>query len=261
MYDVLFIDDHFNEIEETFFELKKRHIRCFYSDGENLPKNEKEKTLFKNVKYICLDYFLENRGINESSKKNAVSTLANVVESYFAKLNNEVTIIINSAQIEAFKPSLKDFKSYLVGDPQIILEDKIEKFSILHENEKTFNEILTSSIHFNLRNLVIRESITIENLIWDKIKGKDKSQSDEKIKFHCKIELFKKNFDDTYTKKLNTLRILRNVLAHENPPKINEKVNHFCKLFDPNLMYDDNTVIATFLYYVNDLYTEIDKCQ
>ena len=67
MYDVLFIDDKFDEIKDTYFRLKKEHIRCYYSAGyeEELP--DEEKFAFTKVRYVCLDFYLENRGINTST--------------------------------------------------------------------------------------------------------------------------------------------------------------------------------------------------
>ena len=95
MYDILFVDDHFEEINDTFRTLQKEHIRCFYSDGlEHLPSNDKEKLPFKNLKYICLDLHLENRGISSFDRKNTTSTLASVVKKITT--NKDVCIIINT---------------------------------------------------------------------------------------------------------------------------------------------------------------------
>jgi DnaJ-class molecular chaperone len=50
MYDILFIDDKFKEIKETFSCLQDKHIRCFYSDGDKyLPQSGHAKELCAGV--------------------------------------------------------------------------------------------------------------------------------------------------------------------------------------------------------------------
>ena len=233
MYDVLFIDDHFEEINDTFCALQKEHIRCFYSDGDKyLPSNDKEKLPFQNLKYICLDLHLENRGISSLENKNAVSTLAAVVRSFTE--NKYVCIIINTSYLEEFKKYRNDFCKYLEFTPEIKEENKIEndgkKFSSLHKKEIK-NKIVKQSHQSVLRNLVIREAIEIENLIWKKVLSSDYfkdlgeverilEQLKIKMSFHKKIQAY--NLVVNKNNKLDELRKTRNQFAHaKKPPEKN----------------------------------------
>ena len=209
MYDVLFIDDRFEEIQDTFLSLKNNHVRCYYSNGDHdsMP-DAKEKLLFKNLKYICLDYFLENRGITEATanNKNAVSTLAGVVKQFTDNFTT-MQIIVNSSHIKDFEKHEQDFKSYLGSETiQVRKEPKdTKKFSTLHEREVQ-QIILDASIIQSLRNIVIREAITIENIIWKKIKDVDKNLPD-----------------------------LLTVLPTKNNPSFSAKINllgHYCNISD-----------------------------
>ncbi len=252
MYDVLFIDDHFEEINDTFCALQKEHIRCFYSDGDKyLPSNDKEKLPFQNLKYICLDLHLENRGISSLENKNAVSTLASVVRSFTE--NKYVCIIINTSYLEEFEKYEDNFCKYLKFAPEIKKENKTQedgkKFSSLH-NKAIKNKIVKQSHQSVLRNLVIREAIEIENLIWSKILLSDAFKDlgeverilekvDIKMNFHQKIQQYTQFVNKKIKKQLDELRKTRNQFAHnENPPEKNlldfleeietlkQKINH-----------------------------------
>ena len=235
MYDVLFIDDNFEEISDTFRALQKDHIRCFYSDGDKyLPSSDKERLPFKNLKYICLDLHFENRGIFSLENKNAVSTLAAVVER-FTK-NKDVCIIINTSYLEEFKKYKDNFYKYLKFEPEIKEENKTQqagkKFSSLHDKEIK-NKIVKQSHQSVLRNLVIREAIEIENLIWSKILSSDAFKDLGKVKkvleqlkikmsFHKKIETYNRIVNESTKKQLEMLKERRNKFAHdENHPEKN----------------------------------------
>ncbi len=240
MYDVLFIDDHFEEINDTFRTLQKEHIRCFYSDGDKyLPSNDKEKLPFKNLKYICLDFYLENRGLSPNHNKNTISTLAGVVKSFTE--NKDVRIIINTSSVKEFTEHRNDFVKYLKFEPEIIIENKEKKdkeqkngkrFSSLHD-KAIKNEIVKRSHQSVLRNLVIREAIEIENLIWSKILLSDAFKDlgeVEKVLEKLKIKMFFNKKIQTYNRivnreaetELEELRDTRNKFAHnETPPEKN----------------------------------------
>ncbi len=231
MYDILFIDDKFEEIKDTFFALQKDHIRCFYSDGENnLPQTDKEKLPFKNLRYICLDLHLENLSISTlKSNKNTVSILASVVKSFIYE--GSPNIIINTSFIEEFDAVKSDFIKYLGFDPQIRTEqknkDNNQKYSILH-NQTIKEDIKQASHQSVLRNLVIREAIEIENLILCVIEKRFveilQNNSEETMKilrkgfhFSHKIALFNM-FNSNLHVELEKLRKLRNKFAHESEP-------------------------------------------
>ena len=233
MYDVLFIDDHFEEISDTFRTLQKEHIRCFYSDGDKyLPSSDKERLPFKNLKYICLDLHLENRGISSLNNNNAVSTLASVVKSFTE--NKDICIIINTSYLEDFKKHEKDFCKYLKFTPEIKKEEKTEKndkkFSSLHDKEIK-EDIVKKSHQSVLRNLVIREAIEIENLIWSKIlssdafKGFNENDISKKLGINNlfkKIQAYNLVVNKEAEEELEELRDTRNQFAHnENPPEGN----------------------------------------
>ncbi len=231
MYDVLFIDDHFEEINDTFRALQKEHIRCFYSDGDKyLPSSDKERLPFKNLKYICLDLHLENRGISSLDNKNAVATLAGIVKSFTE--NKDICIIINTSHLEEFKKYEDDFCKYLKFTPEIKEEEKTEeddkKFSSLHDKEIK-EDIVKQSHQSVLRNLVIREAIEIENLIWSKILLSDAFKDlgeverilekvDIKMNFHQKIKTYNQSVDKNTQKQLKTLKETRNKFAHNKNP-------------------------------------------
>ena len=243
MYDVIFIDDKFEEIEHTFLSLKSEHIRCFYSDGlKNLPKEEKEKRPFKNVRYFCLDFYLENRGIEKGKEKTAASSLAGAVKSFICEnAENMPTIIVNTGFVERFKKIEEEFKTYLGNaNLKIITEKKAEedgkKFSILHQTKTIKNEILKSSLINSLRNLIMRETIEVENLVWDKCCERlDLKNENRKLKkflgreldFSKKIKILcegRKDLDDL-KKKLENLREERNQFAHNKLDKIEVMTN------------------------------------
>lgn len=230
MYDVLFIDDKFEEIKDTFWALQNEHIRCFYSDGEkNLPKNNKEKLPFKNLKFICLDLHLENRGITTlKNDKNIVSTLASVVKSFIDEGSN-ATIIINTSFIEEFDTVKNNFIKYLGFTPDIKTEEKSQKNSTLHKQEIK-KDIKENSHQSILRNLVIREAIEIENLIFEVIKTNFSEITNKDIKkvannfkkgfhFSHKIKLFNM-FNSNLSGELKKLRELRNRFAHDTTPPV-----------------------------------------
>ena len=234
MYDVLFIDDKFEEIKDTFFALQKEHVRCFYSDGDKyMPQTAKKRLPFKNLKYICLDFYLENLGINESSnKKTATSALANAIREFIIQ-NKKITIIVNTAYSEDFENVKNDFIKYLKlkEPPKIIIESKKDngntaKFSILHNKESIKKDICQASHNSTLRNLVIREAINIENKIFKNIRDKfykiannlttKQLEQIKKFDFSAKITLFGLiNNNKELLKKLNELRRLRNEFAHK----------------------------------------------
>lgn len=227
MYDVLFIDDKFEEIKDTFWALQNDHIRCFYSDGEkNLPQNNEAKLPFKNLKYICLDLHLENRSITTlKNNKNTVSILASVVRSFIDEGNT--TIIINTSFIEEFDAVKNDFINYLGFTPDIKTEEKSQKNSTLHEQEIK-KDIKENSHQSILRNLVIREAIEIENLIWSIIEKRfveiirnnpKETIANFKKGFHFshKITLFNM-FNSNLSGELKKLRELRNKFAHNKRP-------------------------------------------
>ncbi len=273
MYDVLFIDDKFEEVQETFLTLKESHIRCFYTDADpekdGIFPLERDKLLFKNVKYICLDLFLANRGIDESHlNKNAVSTLANVVKKF--TINKDYKIIIASAHIEDFKKYEDDFKEY-IGDVEVITEEKDadasgKRFSILHKNEPIFKEILQNSIQNNLRNLIIKEAIEIENSIWEKINNEDCQlkglleylPTRSNPNFGTKIELFNfyfvKDNKNITIENLHTFRNLRNDAAHKDDSgKLIKDVKKFVKLFDEKCIVENEKIIAATLHSIEKL--------
>jgi hypothetical protein len=235
MYDILFIDDKFDEIKDTFTYFQKEHIRCFYSDGENyLPTTKKERLPFKNLKYISLDLHLENRGITNINNKTALSTLSSIIKS-FINNNENITIIANTVDPDVFGE--KDFCRYLEFSPKIEKVKKIEgdrnkNYSSLH-NADIQKEISRYSHKEILRNVVIREAIEVENAIFRKIQqelknivnklSNTKLDKIKKFDFKAKIILHKlATQDDSLETKLDDLRELRNKFAHsDNPPPQN----------------------------------------
>ncbi|AYQ55795.1 hypothetical protein MS2017_0025 [Bathymodiolus thermophilus thioautotrophic gill symbiont] len=232
MYDILFIDDKFEEIKETYSDFQNQHVRCFYSDGENfLPTrgDAKEKLPFKNLKYISLDLHLENLGIiTIKNNKTALSTLASIIESFIDD-GKDITIIANTSFPDEFDENTffryLDFKN----NPTIKKEAKDkDKTSLLHENAV---EITKQAHQEILRNVIIREAIEVENLIYEKIqknfasiasKLNNKSLKDiENSTFQKKIQSYKLAFGGNLDKKLNDVRKLRNKFAHGSPPTKN----------------------------------------
>lgn len=227
MYDVLFIDDKFEEIRDTYSDFQSQHIRCFYSDGEHyLPKNDKERLPFKNLKYISLDLHLENRGITKiKDNKTALSTLVSVIQSFVSDGVN-VTIIANTSFPKDFDEN--NFFKYLNfnTNPKIEKKAKNNKKSSLHTNMQAIAEQTCQEI---LRNVVIRNAIEIENIILEKVKNKfdeiacslsnKKLEKIKKFDFKSKINLFNLTHkDQELINKLNKLRELRNDCAHGNSP-------------------------------------------
>ncbi len=284
MYDVLLIDDKFEEIKETFLKLKKHHIRCFYSDGseENLPKG-KEKYLFHNIQYICLDFFLENRGIDESNINNtSVATLANIVRKFIDKNSPIAKIIIDSAHLDVFKNYENQFRKYLdmehitiikeAKKPIDISSNQEPRFSILHKDQKIINEILKNFIDNNLRSLVIRESIEIENLIWNETKNACDGLEDllgilptkKDPTFETKIKLYGHYFGDkscieSIRCQLDALRKFRNHLAHKAETVINTEVKKFCTKFNNKFSFKSETVIPEVLDCIRQLKDKIHQ--
>ncbi len=233
MYDILFIDDKFEQIKDTFWNFQNEYIRCFYSDGENnLPKNAKERLPFKNLKYISLDLHLENRGITTIKDKNAVSTLASVVKSFIDKDSTNIHIIINTSFKDEFNESKDNFIKYLQFNPTITTEIKNSNNSLLHKAGIKQN-IINASHQPILRNLVIREAIEIENLIWNKLLSSNTFSKHKKVEcilkelnvkitFSNKIDLYNKTVNNKSKSKLKKLRKLRNYFAHKpSPPQEN----------------------------------------
>ncbi len=224
MYDILFIDDKFEEIKESFSCFQEEHIRCFYSDGENhLPKDDKEKLPFKNLKFLSLDYHLENIGINDSTaEKTALSALSSVVNCFISdKQKKSCKIIINTGFESGF--DIEKFISYIGFNIEVLISSKNNSQSKLEE-DKT---IASASVKNTLRNLVIREAIEIENLIYEKVQKNFKiivpnlsvAQLDKikKFDFRAKIQLYKLALNDNdLNTKLDNLRELRNDFAHGN---------------------------------------------
>lgn len=231
MYDILFIDDKFEEIKESFSSFQSKHSRCFYSDGENhLPATNKEKLPFKNLKYISLDLHLENRGITTvKDNKTALSTLASVIQS-FVNDGKDMTIIVNTSYPDDFNEN--DFFKYLDFETNPVIEKnkKNDNNSLLHQNS---DSIIQQAHQEVLRNIVIREAIEIENLIYKKVQEnftrvipKLSSTQLDKIKrfdFRAKIQLYKLlSSNDVLDIELTELRELRNKFAHgTNPPEKN----------------------------------------
>lgn len=227
MYDVLFIDDKFEEIKDTFLAYQKEHIRCFYSDGYiNLPENNKEKLPFKNLKYISLDIHLENRDIKTNVlNKNTASMLSSVVNSFVDKHNTDIHIIINTSFNDEFKEFKEDFIKYLKFKPKLTIRLKTKQSSLLHIRSIT-NDIIDASHKAISRNLVIREAIEIENILVEKISAgfskiaknlsADNLKQIEIFSFNAKINLFTIISNDKDLKNdLNTIRNLRNDFAHK----------------------------------------------
>lgn len=224
MYDILFIDDNFEEIKESFSYFQEKHVRCFYSDGENyLPKNDKEKLPFKNLKFLSLDYHLENIGINNSTpEKIALSALSSVVKCFISeKQKKSCKIIINTGFESGF--DIQKFISYIGFKIEVTIISKDEARSKLEED----GTIYFDSVKNTLRNLVIREAIEIENLIYEKVQENFESiipqltdaqlNRIKKFDFKAKIQLYKLALkDDDLNTKLNDLRKNRNHFAHDN---------------------------------------------
>jgi len=237
MYDILFIDDKFEEIKESFSFFQKKHIRCFYSDGVSpLPKNDKERLPFKNLKYISLDLHLENRGITTiKGNKNALSTLATVIKS-FINDGESVIIIANTSFPGDFDE--KAFFKYLdfQTNPKIEKKAKNSKNSLLHQDS---DNIIQQAHQEILRSVVIREAIEVENLILEKIRERFDITCGfnfnpkltmikiEKFRFSKKIDLLNQVIDNqslqvidnqSLISNLNKLRKKRNDFAHGNNP-------------------------------------------
>ena len=226
MYDILFIDDKFKEIKETFSYLQDKHIRCFYSDGDKyLPQSGRERLPFQNLKYISLDLHLENRGITViKDNKMALSTLSSVIKS-FVNDGKDITIIVNTSFPDEFDESC--FFKYLEfkTNPIIKKEEKSAEVSVLHNNAK---DIVAQAHQEILRNVVIREAIEIENLIYIKVQKNFKSialkllnnQLDKikKFDFRAKIQLYELLNNNEICERLNDLRELRNKFAHGSSP-------------------------------------------
>jgi len=228
MYDILFIDDKFEEIKDSFSYFQKEHIRCFYSDGEShLPKNDKARLPFKNLKYISLDVHLENRGNNSSTpKKTTLSTLASVIKSFVSD-GKGITIIVNTSFPGDFIES--EFFEYLDfnNNPTIEKKEKNNLISLLSGDD------ITQQAHQEiLRNVIIREAIEVENLIYAKVRENfrsitpklscNKLDKIKKFDFKAKIQLYElASNDNALGEKLNKLRELRNKFAHgNNPPEV-----------------------------------------
>ena len=251
MYDILFIDDKFDEIQEIFFKLQRENIRCYFWDADE-KKEPQDKTLFYNLSFICLDFFLENRGIRAGiSEDITYSALARLIEP-FLEINPKIEIIVNTSFLKEFNQSkLKKYlgnsnekignnneksnlKEYLDKNNEIKIsfEEKKEKFS---ELENHYEKIKKTSIPFVFRSLFLEQAIYIENLIYKKIKAyfKSKNQLERKeietllknsqLDFNEKINIFnllsKNNFKDD----LNKLRKNRNTFAHGNNEKLKKK--------------------------------------
>ncbi len=231
MYDILFVDDKFKEIQPTYSDFQSKHIRCFYSDGENyLPDNDEQRLPFKNLKYISLDLHLENRGITQvKGNKTALSTLASIIQS-FVNNGENLTIIANTSFPDDFDET--EFFKYLNFDINPIIEKK-EKYGMASSLHEDANNISENAHQETLRNIIIREAIEIENLIYtktqenfEKIVPKLSSNQLKRIKdfrFSSKIQLYKLALNDdsnNLNTKLNELRDLRNKFAHDdNPPQ------------------------------------------
>lgn len=243
MYDILFIDDNFEEIRESFSCFQEKHIRCFYSDGENhLPKNDKEKLPFKNLKFLSLDYHLENIGINDStSEKTALSALSSVVNCFISKgQKKSCKIIINTGFESGF--DVEEFKKYIGFEIQVEITPKDKARSKLEEDET----IARASAKNTLRNLVIREAIEIENLLWEEILQSDRLRNfndvdgvlkavNIKLSFSKKIELYEKGISNKINEKLNKFRKLRNKFAHSDNPPVEDLLVRLKKIEDLKL--------------------------
>lgn len=209
----------------TYSDFQGKHIRCFYSDGENnLPEKEIDQLPFKNLKYISLDLHLENRGINTvKNNSTALSTLASVIKR-FIKNGKDVTIIANTSFPDEFNE--KDFCKYLKFDvnPKIEKKEKKDEISLLHTN----SDNITNRAHKEiLRNVVIREAIEIENLIYTKVQTNFESvisnlshtslNAIKKFNFSAKIELYNLAFNNiSLHEELTQLRKWRNNFAHDS---------------------------------------------
>ena len=256
MYDIVFIDDKFDEIKETYLTTQKDGIRCYYSDGEDgLPKEE-EKLKFQYIKAICLDFHLENIGINQITNNNntAYSTLANIIKSFVGgERENYPEIFINTAFNDDFdEDKLKKYlKSKKISIKTIGKGGKDKKFSELHENEK-YEEIKKQAQQSVLRSLVISEAINIENEIWDIIKKRfpDK-EINEKI-----IKEFQQNIKFSNKIKLYKLLVKKDIQCLD---KLRKKRNHFAHDNDQELPIDNSQklTITSFLKEIEKIRKEI----
>lgn len=238
MYDVLFIDDNFEEIKDIYLDIQMSG-RCYYCNGINLP-SENEQILFRNLKYICLDLRLDNViSGNFILNKSNYSLLVGILRKFNPP--KTTNIIINSGELETF--NCDDFKKYLnegFQDMTVFVEEKEEhddiKFSLLKMKK---DEIIKNSKKAFLRNTIIETTVNIENLLWDRIKIKINTQISKKnldsifykhfksARFCDKIILHD-IFDNNLTKDLDQLRKIRNDQAHGMKPlTITEK-----ELFD-----------------------------
>jgi hypothetical protein len=113
-----------------------------------------------------MDLHLENRGITViKDNKMALSTLSSVIKS-FVNDGKDITIIVNTSFPDEFDESC--FFKYLEfkTNPIIKKEEKSAEVSVLHNNAK---DIVAQAHQEILRNVVIREAIEIENLIYIKV--------------------------------------------------------------------------------------------
>lgn len=238
MFNVLFIDDNFNEIRDVYFKIQEVG-RCFYCDGENTP-SEGHNFFFRKLEYICLDLRLDNvMSGNFVLNKSNYSLLINILKKFNPP--STAKIIINSAELKNFE--ISDFKRYLNSNYQsmeVLVEAKDkEKFTTLANYIKVVDE--TSRKYF-LRNIIIETAIEIENLLWEKIKNKLITQISKKnldsifrghfknVNFYDKIILHDV-FDELLTDDLHQLRKIRNDQAHYlKPLQLTEE--QLFKLFD-----------------------------
>ena len=197
-------------------------------------------------------------------------------------INNDYIIIINSAHInDSFKKYENNFKGYIYDidvDVEVIHRSKNSRiwevsFLVFIVDKNKLEGIFKASIQNNLRNIVIRESIDIENLIWNKIKSKN-SNLEQLLKvlptnknptFNTKIELFEFYFKqleniETITSKLHGLRELRNEFAHETESdNIKTLAKSFVKQFEKEFEYDNKVIIGEFLECIEKLALELEE--
>ncbi len=219
MYDIVFIDDKFEEIKKVFLDIQKE-ARCYYTDGYSLPEND-EFLFFRNLQFICIDVMLENLGIKNINQ--AYPAMAEIIKSF--NPNKDTKIIINTFHHESFKKEeliklLPDNYSSLA----FIIESKDEdKYSTLI---KSIADIKNKSKSSFTRSFVIEESINIENILWDKVCNNMKTlvnngnyENFEKIAkkqfyFANKINLYNL-LDNSICKELRRIKEIRNDCAHE----------------------------------------------